>query len=63
MPLLLNVLVDAVRVRYRPTKGTPMSALRRLAATPAPAVLTAWRWEIRAGFLLLGGALGLVLGL
>jgi hypothetical protein len=39
-----------------------VTTLRRLAATPAPAVLHAWRWELRAGFLLVGGLVAQVLG-
>lgn len=39
-----------------------MRTLRRLASTPAPTVLAAWRWELRAGFLLAGGLAGMILG-
>jgi hypothetical protein len=35
---------------------------RRLVTTPAPAPLHAWRWELRAGFLLMGGLAGMLLG-
>jgi hypothetical protein len=59
---LLNGFSDAVRARHRPTKGSPVHALRRLAATPAPTSLAAWRWELRAGFLLVGGLVGMALG-
>lgn len=39
-----------------------MNTLRRLAHSPAPARVTAWRYELLAGALLLGGLAGMVTG-
>lgn len=39
-----------------------MHTLRRLAHSPAPARLAAWRYELLAGALLAGGLLGMATG-
>lgn len=39
-----------------------MTTLRRLATTPTPRALAAWRLEILAGVALLGGVVGLITG-
>jgi hypothetical protein len=42
--------------------GPPVTTLRRLATSPAPRLVAAWRLELLAGAALVGGIIGRVTG-